>query len=142
MDKFLYFTFIWYQNSVKILRAEAVGIGVVVQDDQGRVTATLNKRINSPLGAVEAEAKAFEASLQFTKDNGVQDFILERDSLIIYQALLGLAPSPSSMDSLILGVQDFYREFRRVSFSHARRQDNMSAHLLAKHVKSIVDFST
>ena len=36
---------------------------VVVRDDLGRVVAALSKRINAPLGAVEAEAKAFETGL-------------------------------------------------------------------------------
>ena len=115
-----------------------MGIRVVVRDDQGCVAATLNKWIDALLGAVETEAKAFVASLQFAKDIGVQDFILEGDSLILYWALSGLAPSPSSVDSLILGMQDFCEEFHKVSFSHVHRQGNMLAHLLAKHVKSIV----
>ena len=55
----------------------AVGIGVVVRDDQGRVAATISKRINEHLWAVEAEAKAFEEGLQLAKDIGIQDFILE-----------------------------------------------------------------
>ena len=76
----------------------AVGIGVVVQDDQGRVAATISKRINEHLGAVEAEAKAFEAGLQFAKDIGIQDFILEGDSLIIHRALSDLIQAPTSMD--------------------------------------------
>lgn len=111
-----------------------MGIRVVVRDDQGCVAATLNKWIDALLGAVETEAKAFVAGLQFAKDIGVQD------SLILYWALSGLAPSPSSVDSLILGMQDFCEEFHKVSFSHVRRQGNMLAHLLAKHVKSIVVF--
>ena len=56
-------------------------IVVVVRDDLGRVVAALSKRINAPLGAVEAEAKAFETGLQFAKDIGVQDIILEGDSI-------------------------------------------------------------
>ena len=52
-------------------------IVVVVRDDLGRVVAALSKRSNAPLGAVEAEAKAFETGLQFAKDIGVQDIILE-----------------------------------------------------------------
>ena len=55
----------------------AVGIGVVVRDDQGRVAATISKRINEHLWAVEAQAKAFEEGLQLAKDIGIQDFILE-----------------------------------------------------------------
>ena len=56
-------------------------IVVVVRDDLGRIVAALSKLINAPLGAVEAEAKAFETGLQFAKDIGVQDIILEGYSI-------------------------------------------------------------
>ena len=32
------------------------------------------------------------------------------------------------------------KEFRHLEFSHVRRQDNRPAHLLGKHVSSIVDY--
>ena len=86
----------------------AVGIGVVVRDDQGRVAATISKRINEHLWAVEAQAKAFEEGLQLAKDIGIQDFILEGDSLIIHRALSDLIRTPTSMDSLIVGMRAFY----------------------------------
>ena len=86
----------------------AVGIGVVVRDDQGRVAATISKRINEHLWAVEAQAKAFEEGLQLAKDIGIQDFILEGDSLIIHRALSDLIRAPTSMDSLIVGMRAFY----------------------------------
>ena len=41
----------------------AVGIGIIIRDEEGRVEAALSKRIKAPLGAIEAEAKAFEAGL-------------------------------------------------------------------------------
>lgn len=81
-----------------------MGIGVVVRDDWGCVVAAMSKRINKPLGAVEAEAKAFEAGLQFAKDIGIQDFILEGDFLIIHRALSGLTPAPTFVDLLIVGM--------------------------------------
>ena len=85
----------------------AVGIGVVARDDQGRVAATISKRINEHLWAVEAQAKAFEEGLQLAKDIGIQDFILEGDSLIIHRALSDLIRAPTSMDSLIVGMRAF-----------------------------------
>ena len=63
---------------------------MVVRDDVGRVVAALSKCINAPLGAVEAEAKAFETGLQFAKDIGVQDIILEGDSIWIHHHLEGI----------------------------------------------------
>uniref|UniRef100_A0A7N2M2D6 RNase H type-1 domain-containing protein n=1 Tax=Quercus lobata TaxID=97700 RepID=A0A7N2M2D6_QUELO len=77
-----------------------MGIGVMVRDDQGCVAVDISNRINEPFGVVEVEAKAFEEGLLFTKDIGIQDFILEGDSLIIHKVLYGLSLAPTSMDSL------------------------------------------
>ena len=118
------------------------GLGVLVWDELGRVIIALSKRVQALLGAVEVKAKAFEAGMQFAKDIGVQDFILEGGSLTIYQALSGLSEAPTSVDSMVQVLLSFNREFRKFSFSHVRRQGNKPAHLLAKHVKGIVDFST
>ena len=86
------------------------------------------------------EAKAFEMGMQFLK--GIQDFILEGDSLTIYWALSGLSDALTSVDSMVQGLLSFSEEFRKVSFSHVRRQGNRPNHLLGKHAKGIVDFST
>ena len=58
-----------------------VGIGIVVQNSQGLVMATMSMKVRAPLGPLEVKAKAFEVGLQFAKDLGLQDFILEGDSL-------------------------------------------------------------
>ena len=47
-----------------------------------RVIAALSKNNKAPLGPLDVEAKAFEASFQFAKDIGIHDFILECDSFI------------------------------------------------------------
>ena len=71
---------------------KAVGVGVVIRDDKGRLEAALCRKITAPMGAVEAEAKAFEAGLLFAKDVGVWDVILEGDSLVVYNALCNISP--------------------------------------------------
>ena len=119
-----------------------VGIGVIVQDAYGQAVAALSSKLMAPFGAIEMEAKALEARLQFARDIGIQDFILESDSLSLIRTLMGLSPPPSSVDSVVQGLLEFSREFHKVSFSHVCYQDNRPTHLLAKHVKGIVDFST
>ena len=42
---------------------KAARIGVVIRDMEGNVKAALSKKINAPLGFVEAEAKAFEIGI-------------------------------------------------------------------------------
>ena len=69
-------------------------VGVTIWDDRGRLEAAMSMKIHAPLGAFEAEAKAFEARIIFARDMGVQDIILEGDSLIMYRALHELSPPP------------------------------------------------
>ena len=66
---------------------KAAGLGVMIRDDRGRVEAAMSRKVVAPLGVLEAEAKAFEAGLLLTRDIGIQDVILEGDSLVIYNAL-------------------------------------------------------
>ena len=96
----------------------------------------------APLGAIAMEATALEAGMQFSRDVGIQEFILESDSLMLIRSITGLSSPPSSMASVVQGLLEFRGKFRKVSFSHVHRQGNRSAHLLAKHAKGIVDFST
>ena len=77
---------------------------------------------------------------QFAKDLGLQEFILEGDSLFVYCALAGLS-HPSTMVALfVYGILDSCHKVRNVRFSHVQRKGNKSTHLLAKHVLIIVDF--
>ena len=62
------------------LRRQRVNLGVIIRDDRGRVEAALSKKVWVPLGALEAEAKAFEVGLLLARDIGIQDIILEGDS--------------------------------------------------------------
>lgn len=104
--------------------SKTAGIGVIIRDDKGRLEAALSKKIKAPLGAVEAEAMAYEAGLLFAKDIGIQDFIVEGDSLVIHQALCEASSPPSSVAAAVQGIQDLCREFRGIEFSHVRRQGN------------------
>ena len=60
-----------------------MGIGVIIRDKEGKVKAALSKKINVPLGPVEAKAKAFEMGIQFAKDVGIRDVLIKGDSLIV-----------------------------------------------------------
>ena len=115
------------------------GIKVVIRNEDGSFKAVLSKKIMALLGAVDAEVKAFEASLLLANDLGVHDIVLEGDSMIIHNALCERSPPPTSVAAVIMGIQDLCKDFRRIEFTHVRRQSNRLAHLLAKHASSIVD---
>ena len=119
---------------------KAVGLGVIIRDDRGRVEAAMSRKVMAPLGALEAEAKAFEAGLLLARDIGIQDVILEGDSLVIYNALCEVSLPPSSIASIMVGMLDLCKTFMRIEFSHVKRKGNRLAHLLAKYVVGIDDF--
>ena len=119
---------------------KAAGIGVLICDCHGQVIVALSKKINAPLGPLETEAKAVEAGLQFARDIGIQDCIFEGDSLTVFNAICGNNSPPSSVVAVVSGIKTLSSYLRRVDFSHVRRQCNTPVHLLAKHVKGIVDF--
>lgn len=87
------------------------GVGILIQDANGKVIGACSKKIMAPLGAIEAEAKAFEIGLQFTKDLLIQDFVLEADSLILVNALKELSPPPSAIATLVIAQWLLHRSF-------------------------------
>ena len=92
------------------------------------------------MGPLEAEAKAFEAGFQSARDVGIQDFIIEGDSLVLYNALCGNTPPPASVAAVVSGMKMMCGDRYCIDFSHTRRPGNRPAHLLAKHALCIVDF--
>lgn len=111
----------------------AVGIRVIVRDAYGQVVAALSSKLMAPLGAIETEAKALEAGMQFARDVRIQEFILESESLVLIRLLMGLSSPPTSVASVVQGLMEFRGEFYKVSFSHVHRQCNRLTQLLAKH---------
>ena len=101
---------------------KAACLGAIIKDDRGRVEATMSKKVLVPLGALEAKAKAFESRLLLARDIGIQDVILEGDSLVIYIALCEASLPPSSVASVVLGMLDLCNEFRWIKFSHVKRK--------------------
>ena len=97
---------------------KAASVGVIVRDHEGRFIAGLSKKIHDPLGAIVAEAKAFEVGIIFAKEVGIKESVLEGDSIIIVQALKECSHAPSSVAPLIYGMLAKCHEFQNVAFSH------------------------
>ena len=93
---------------------KAVGIRVIVRDDMGRLEAVLSKRLDAPLGAMEAEAMSYETGLLFAKDIGIQEVVIEGDSLIIHRALSDDSNPPCSMSAIVQGMQELCEVFCKI----------------------------
>lgn len=116
------------------------GIGVIIRDSQGNLIVGLSKKLNAPLGAIEAEAKAFEEGIVFACTVGIQNFVVEGDCLAIVQALCDVSPAPLSVAPLVYGTIPATYGSQCVNFSHVRWQGNRSALLLAKNALGIDDY--
>ena len=122
-------------------KLKAMGIRVVIRDKEGKFKVALSKKIKLPLGLIEAKAMAVEVGVQFTKDVGIRDVMVEGDSLIMQRALNELAPPPPLVDAVIVGIKVSCADFHHIAFTHMRRQGNNPTHLLAKYAKGIDDSS-
>ena len=72
------------------------------------MVAALSKQVQLPLGPLEIEAKAMEVGVSFAWDVGIRQVILECDSKIVFDALLGLCTSPIIVSNILAGV---YHQF-------------------------------
>ena len=118
------------------------GIGVIARDDQGRVVAAMSKRLKVPLGAVEVEAKALEATAGFAKDIGIQKVIFESDSLVVCSAGQGVAEPPITIANIISSTIQIMQQIQQVEVQHLRRDGNRAAHGLARYAQNVNDFVT
>nr|POE46282.1 hypothetical protein CFP56_64926 [Quercus suber] len=108
------------------------GLGVIIRDRKGLVIASVATRVPQQLRPVEIEALAASKALEFARELGKADTVLERNSQVVMSALksrnTGLAPFGLLMqDSLTLSAG-----FSKLSSSHAKREGNRVAHNLTK----------
>ena len=131
----------WYKlnaNEANFANIQAAGVGVLICDSASRVEVALSKKLSTPLGPLETEAKALEEDVHFSLDVDIHEVILECDSKIVSKAVNDSSVPPVSIGNIIESIRLRLREFRKVQVSHVEQKDNRLAHLLlAHHVKGI-----
>ena len=115
------------------------GIGVVIRDHRGRILVALCRKIRAQLGVLEVEAKAYETDMLSARHLGLMDGVLERDSLIISNALKGVTEPPTSVAAVVEGIHALGSILGVVHYSHVRRNGNQLAHILARQALSLVN---
>ncbi|XP_075670467.1 uncharacterized protein LOC142640285 [Castanea sativa] len=106
-------TYSYYKiNADAAIFNNSVGIGIVVRDHEGSVTAAMSKHLQLPLGPLEAEAKAMEEAISFAWDIGVRDVIFETNCSTVSEALNGSTTPPVTIVNLIMDVHHRLQDFR------------------------------
>ena len=107
-------------------------MGVIIRDKKGHVITSMTTQIPQQLRLVEIEALVASKALEFARELGIADAVLEGDSQVVITALnsknIVLAPFGSLVqDSLTLSTG-----FSKLSYSHTKKEGNTVAHNLTK----------
>ena len=116
------------------------GIGVVIRDGDGEVIASCSKLLHQAYSSREVEAMAAVTALSLASDIGVQQAILEGDSLEVFKAQTDDSVPLAPFGLFIDEVKSLSSQFVKLLYSHTFREGNSLAHGLARHAIGIPDF--
>lgn len=105
------------------------GIAGVLRDEGGRVRWCYGELSDSVVVDV-AEALAIRRGMEFARDNGVRDLLVESDAQIVIYVLLYPRQDLSYVGTIVRDIRDLVADFDRVTFAWIRRAGNYVAHLL------------
>ena len=111
------------------------GIGVITRDDQGRVVATMSKKLMLPLGVLEVEAKTLEVAVVFARDIAIQKVVFESDNLLVCSVIQGVTKPPTTIANIISGTNQYRSQLHQVEVQHTRRKSNKAAHGPAQYAQ-------
>jgi ribonuclease HI len=109
-----------------------MGFGVIIRDHRGAVCAAKCKRFNRDYEPVIGEAMAAMEAVEFSKDRGLLDIMLEGDSLQVVQAIKEPTPSWKKYGHFIDAIRDILGSHRSWIVAHVKRDANKAAHGLAQ----------
>lgn len=81
-----------------------------------------------------------EIRVTFMMEVEVRDVTFMGDSLVIRNAIHGLTEVAPSVQNVVTRILKHVQGFRTFAFSHAKRQGNSPAYVLAQHAVNMEDF--
>ena len=117
------------------------GAGVIVRNENGRVIASMAESFQLPFSVTIVEVIAAKKALQFAKDLGLSSIVLEGDSKITIDGLMGEDSSLAEYGHLIDEAKEIAKKLVEVEFNHVQRQANNVAHNITRHARHVSKFS-
>ena len=97
------------------------GAGVIVRNENGRVVASMAESFQLPFSVTAVEVIAAKKALQFAKDLGLSSIVLEGDSKITIDGLMGEDSSLAEYGHLIDEAKEIAKKLVEVEFNHVQR---------------------
>ena len=121
-------------DEVTLERGRKSSIGVIIRDFKGEVAAGFCRLLLGNFSVLETEALAMEAGVLLAKELGLQQIIIESDSLLVVQNIAAKEVSGETCH-IIQGILSSLDCFSRWQIKHVKRDFNRVAHELALHAK-------
>ncbi|KAL2905726.1 hypothetical protein RDABS01_004436, partial [Bienertia sinuspersici] len=114
-----------------LLGSNALGVGVVAQDDEGAAMFCASVQMEGHLEPRCAEARAILVGIQMAMEMGFDDVIIENDCEGLINALSKGEKGHSSFHLLLEDILLLVSSLRSISWSFVKREANKIAHALA-----------
>ncbi|XP_042972974.1 uncharacterized protein LOC122304774 [Carya illinoinensis] len=117
------------------------GIGAIFRDSKGEVIMSAAKKEVSVMTAVEVEALAILRGLQFCILLGIQNLVIESDSLLVVKEFNMQGSSQATFGNVVRDAKELMTRFGTCQVQHVIRSCNSTTHSLAKFGLSVQNIS-
>ena len=112
------------------------GVGVIIWDWESQIVAAMSMPLSGKFAVEETEALAMEKGVILALELGLENVILERDSLQTIQAVKD-KECKGMTGHIISGIIHEMSKFKMAEARHINRNGNKIAHELAQQAKRV-----
>ncbi|KAM6567737.1 hypothetical protein CsatA_026865 [Cannabis sativa] len=120
-------------DSAVFAAENAYGSGIVVRDDGGRLIEAFATYVTGDVQPELAEIMGIKEALSWVKRKGIQDVVIESDSLLLIQALDSSIRMPSLFGLMVVECQTLLLSLVNVKICFVKRSANRVAHYVARN---------
>lgn len=115
------------------------GVGTIIRNENGEVMAALSATGPFVQDSEEAEIVACRKALEFAKDAGFSDLVVEGDNVNVMRAITSNCMDNSRLGTIIEDIHCLVSGLRWSSVSCVKSSANIAAHCLARFARNVSD---